>query len=154
MSVKHDPMRICDRHEYPGWAKLECPDCRIEELEAETQIHLSAIEGAYDFITETLSRCASTDTDVDQACCRCVRRELMESIGEAAPKLIMERPEGQKLYGLRYRELKSQVRKLEAKLERVRGLPDKWRDEGPEGEGWDAFLCADELRAALTEETP
>ncbi len=59
-------------------------------------------------------------------------------------------------------KLRKHVRKLEAKLERVRGLPSEWESEAQTRATTDESysingayqVCAHQLRAALTEETP
>ncbi len=55
-------------------------------------------------------------TDADAACQRVTLRRLNEAIGKAAPRLLYERPEGQKLYGLNYKAQAAELERLRAAL--------------------------------------
>ncbi len=82
-------------------------------------------------------------------------RAAMEHITQIEAKVA--RLESRGIHDMQHtiEELESQVRRLESKLERVRGLPDKWiNKQGDYATKRAECECADELRAALTEETP
>jgi hypothetical protein len=91
-------------HVAPQWgsagvAMREAAD-EIERLREELAICRDAIEVCFN-VAESLP----SDDDGDAAIRRTTLRRLNEAIGKAAPRLLMERAEGQRLYGLRYREL-------------------------------------------------
>ena len=91
--------------------RTERDEARAERdaLRIELDVCRSAIEDCYD-IVETFD-CYN---DSDDACQRVTLRRLNEAIGKAAPRLLYERSEGQKLYGLRYRELMAERDALHA----------------------------------------
>jgi hypothetical protein len=73
-----------------------------------------AYECLYDMIKELPS-----DTDGEVAVYRCMRRRFEEAVGERFTRLLKERPEGQKLFGLRYDELNEQIVALRGQLGEV-----------------------------------
>jgi hypothetical protein len=79
--------------------------------QAELAICRDAIEQCYDAV-------GSMDcmTDTDGAVQRVTLRCLNEAIGKATPRLLKERPEGQKLYGLHWKELIAERDTLRAEL--------------------------------------
>jgi hypothetical protein len=56
----------------------------------------------------------------------------------------MERPEGQRLYGLRYRDLIAERDRLAADLAEARELLEEWRDDGMPMTQTDLFLSRTE----------
>lgn len=87
-----------------------------ERLKVELAICREAIEVCYD-VADNLP----SDDDGDAAVRRTTLRRLNEAIGKAAPRLLMERREGQKMYGLHYRELHAEVERLRKDAERSVG---------------------------------
>jgi hypothetical protein len=100
-----------------------------------------AIEAAVILVTRW---CEHHDADSDAACGRVARRRLGEAIGKATPRLLMERPEGQRLYGLRYRDLIAERDRLAADLVEARELLEEWRDDGMPMTQTDLFLSRTE----------
>lgn len=84
----------------------------IERLRDENAICRSAIEDAVLLVDGWVADDAN-DSDIDQGAGRATLRMLSEAIGKATPRLLMERPEGQKLYGLRWRELREENERLQ-----------------------------------------
>lgn len=82
---------------------------RIEALEAELAVSREAIEVCLD-VAERLP----SDDDGAAAVRYCTLRRLNEAVGKAVPRLMMERPEGQKLYGLNYMEMRGRIKALGA----------------------------------------
>lgn len=68
-------------------------------------------------------------TDGDSACQRVTLRQLNEAIGRAAPRLLHERPEGQKLFGLRWRELIAENEMLRAALGAKEAFEKHWQSQ-------------------------
>jgi hypothetical protein len=79
-------------------------DRDAETLETELAICREAIETCLDVVENLPS-----DDDGAAAVKRCTLRRLNEAIGKAVPRLMMERPEGQKMYGLNYREMRQRI---------------------------------------------
>ena len=103
---------------------------RCERLAQENAICREAVEQCYQ-----IADGFPGETDSDAAVRRVTMRRLNEAIGVAAPRLLMERPEGQKLYGLRYRELADENKALgtrceqqAAEIERLRGALGQVKD--------------------------
>lgn len=108
----------------------------IAALRSEINICRDAIEVAFDLVSEW-----KPDDDGDSAVRRTTLRRLNEAIGKAAPRLLMERPEGQKIYGLHFRELRAEVEELRKDAERYRYLRNRLPDEvfalhGPIAGAW------------------
>lgn len=95
--------------QYPERSKIAD---RIEALEAELAVCREAIEVCLD-VAERLP----SDDDGATAVRRCTLRRLNEAIGKAVPRLMMERSESQKLYGLNYMEMRGRIKALEATLD-------------------------------------
>ena len=106
MSVPARPERDAD-------LVLSAAADEIEVLEAELAVCREAIEVCLD-VAENLP----SDDDGATAVRRCTLRRLNEAIGKAVPRLMFERPEGQKLYGLNYMEMRERIEALEATLDR------------------------------------
>jgi hypothetical protein len=70
----------------------------------ELEVLRDAVEAAYDFIT-AMSSDPDCDDDGTQGAIRATRRKMAEALGNALPRLLYEKREGQKLFGLRCREL-------------------------------------------------
>jgi hypothetical protein len=115
MSSKVDQMRfLASGQDDPHSVALVWAADRIEALEAELAVCREAIEVCLD-VAERLP----SDDDGAAAVKRCTLRRLNEAIGKAVPRLMREgRPEGQKMYGLRYLEMRGRIKALEATLER------------------------------------
>ena len=79
-----------------------------DALEAELAVSREAIEVCLD-VAERLP----SDDDGAAAVRSCTLRRLNEAVGKAVPRLMMERPEGQKLYGLNYMEMWGRIKALE-----------------------------------------
>lgn len=90
--------------QYPERSKIAD---RIEALEAELAVCREAIEVCLD-VAEHLP----SDDDGAAAVRRCTLRRLNEAVGKAVPRLMFERPEGQKLYGLNYMEMRAALAEL------------------------------------------
>jgi hypothetical protein len=86
-------------------------ESRAEQLATENAVCREAIESCYDFVQGL-----DCDSDYDAASQRVTLRMLNEAVGKAAPRLLMERPEGQKLYGLAWAELRARAERAEAAL--------------------------------------
>jgi hypothetical protein len=89
---------------------------RVAELEDECAICRDAVEDVLELVESIETR------DLDDSAAgalRASRRKLSEAIGKATPRLLMEKPEGQKFYGLHWRELRAENTKLRAALERL-----------------------------------
>ncbi|WP_430229326.1 ead/Ea22-like family protein [Paraburkholderia tropica] len=87
-------------------------------LRAENAVCRNAIEDAVDMV----DACASTyDDDGSQGALRATKRQLSEAIGNACPRLMMEKPDGQKFYGLHWREMREE-------RDRLRAFHDFFRD--------------------------
>jgi hypothetical protein len=85
-----------------------------ERLRDENSLCREAIEDAVDMV----DACAATyDDDGSQGALRATKRQLSEAIGKACPRLLMEKPDGQKFYGLQWRELRAEVTRLRERLE-------------------------------------
>ena len=78
-----------------------------DALEAELAVSREAIEVCLD-VAERLP----SDDDGAAAVRSCTLRRLNEAVGKAVPRLMMERPEGQKLYGLNYMEMRAALAEL------------------------------------------
>ncbi|MEI7296619.1 hypothetical protein WCQ02_31135 [Paraburkholderia tropica] len=99
----------------------DCGDLNQEvvRLREENAVCRNAIEDAVDMV----DACASTyDDDGSQGALRATKRQLSEAIGKACPRLMMERADGQKLYGLHWRELNEEVRGLREDLQAAKLL--------------------------------
>ena len=101
-----------------------------DALEAELAVSREAIEVCLD-VAERLP----SDDDGAAAVRSCTLRRLNEAVGKAVPRLMMERPEGQKLYGLNYMEMWGRIKALEdreqaleATLERQQISHERERD--------------------------
>ena len=92
---------------------------RLAELETENAICRDAVEDAVDLVT---GWCDTHDSDSDSSCGRVSLRKLGEAIGKACPRLLMEKPEGQRLYGLHWRELQARLAEAERDAARYRYL--------------------------------
>ena len=103
--------------QYPERSKIAD---RIEALEAELAVCREAIEVCLD-VAERLP----SDDDGDAAVRRCTLRRLNEAIGKVVPRLMRERPEGQKLYGLNYMEMRGRIKALEAANEALEATLDR-----------------------------
>lgn len=89
----------------------------VRRLQEENMLCRNAIEDAVDMVDV----CAeANDDDHSQGALRATKRLLSEAICKACPRLLMERPEGQKLYGLHWRELREENEALRADAERYR----------------------------------
>lgn len=92
---------------------------KIERLELELSIARDALEDAYevintwDFEARHPEERYSSD-DADESVRRVTLRRLSEAVGRALPRLMFEQAEGQKFYGLRYRELYEENKQLRA----------------------------------------
>jgi PAS domain-containing protein len=91
----------------------------VRRLREENMLCRAAVEDAVDMVDV----CASEhDDDASQGALRATKRVLSEAIGKACPRLMMERPEGQKLYGLHWRELREENEALREDAERYRWI--------------------------------
>jgi hypothetical protein len=90
---------------------------------------LDAHEALYDLIKEL-----PTDTDSEAAVYRCIRRRFEEAVGERFTRLLKERPEGQKLFALRWDEVKQERDDAQARLAQARDLLLTIWPSGPECE--------------------
>ena len=127
---------------------------RCERLAQENAICREAVEQCYQ-----IADGFPGETDSDAAVRRVTMRRLNEAIGVAAPRLLMERPEGQKLYGLRYRELADENKALgtrceqqAAEIERLRELlteARRWIGDGDQSEGLDRQFWTPEHAAVV-----
>jgi hypothetical protein len=87
-----------------------------DPLMDELDICRSAIEACYDMMQSL-----DCYTDMDAACQRATLRQLNEAVGKAAPRLLKERPGGQKLYGLHYQELRATIERQKEVILSCRG---------------------------------
>jgi hypothetical protein len=88
---------------------------RSKAIERENAICREAIESAVVFVEACIE---DDDSDSTQGAGRATLRRLAEAVGKACPKLLYEKREGQKLYGLRYRELAQENEQLKITLQR------------------------------------
>lgn len=93
----------------------------VDRQRVELAVCRAAIENAYLIIEDW-----KPDDDGDNAVRRTALRQLNEAIDKAAPRLLMERPEGQRLYGLNYRDLIAERDRLRAELERNKAAFNEW----------------------------
>lgn len=91
-----------------------------DALKVELDICRDAIETCYLAVEAHLP----TDSDSDAAVHRCTRRRLNEAVGKAAPRLMFERTEGQRFYGLRWKELLAECDALRAGMVQMRSALD------------------------------
>ena len=84
----------------------------IGRLRTELSICHEAIEVAYN----TVNQWAEALDDGGEAQRRTTLRRLNEAVGKALPRLLYENPEGQRMYGLRYRELFDENKRLRKAL--------------------------------------
>lgn len=124
---------------------------RVLTAEQENAICREAIESAVEFVEACIK---DDDSDSTQGAGRATLRRLAEAVGKACPKLLYEKREGQKLYGLRYRELAQENGQLQEQLAAERGLADRLArilqrydddtiaDNGGLGEAVDAWMEA------------
>jgi hypothetical protein len=96
-----------------------------QQLRDDNAICRSAIEDAV-LLVENWEADDAHDSDLDQGAARATRRMLSEAIGKATPRLLMERPEGQKLYGLRWREMRAEVERLQAQVASLQREAHTW----------------------------
>lgn len=89
---------------------------RIEDLEVENAICRDAIEHALEFVDTWAD---DKDDDHSQGAARAQTRMLNEAIGKAVPRLLGERPEGQRLYGLHYRDMRDERDNLRSIVQRL-----------------------------------
>lgn len=116
----------------------------VERLKDDNAVCRDAIEGAY-LLAEDWARDDSNGSDMDQGAARATLRCLNEAVGKAAPLLLKERLEGQRLYGLRWKELKQEIADLRAQLAasgpvKVRQLLHDFADylhRLPDENGWE-----------------
>jgi hypothetical protein len=87
----------------------------IERLQSELAICRDAIEVCYDVVSDW-----KPDDDGDNAVRRTTMRRLNEAVCKATPRLLYERPEGQQLYGLHYREQRDEIQRLRLQVEHMR----------------------------------
>jgi hypothetical protein len=73
-------------------------------LYTEIDVLRDAVEAAYDFL-DTMSSDPDCEDDGTQGAIRATRRQMAEALGKSLPRLLYEKQEGQKMFGLRYREL-------------------------------------------------
>lgn len=108
-----------------GWA-LGKPREKIEKewtellhevrlLKTELECRNQAFEEVYDLVRDWQPGGAFNEDRAD-AVVRCTIRRLEEAFGEPLTRLLKERPEGQKLYSLHYRDLREENEKLKEKL--------------------------------------
>ncbi len=96
----------------------------VEELR--TQGHrLEAVQSDLDCLRDAYAQVYGvaqdmpSDNDMDAAVRVCLLRRLEEAIGERRTRLLYEKPGGQKLYSLRYREMKEEIDAANARLHEV-----------------------------------
>jgi hypothetical protein len=104
------PMCVMQRAITERDSMIERLRARLAELETENAICRDAVEDAADLVT---GWCDTHDSDSDSSCGRVSLRKLGEAIGKACPRLLMEKPEGQRLYGLHWRELQARLAEAE-----------------------------------------
>jgi hypothetical protein len=76
----------------------------LQKVCTEIEVLRDAVESAYDFL-DTMSSDPDCEDDGTQGAIRATRRQMAEALGKSLPRLLYEKREGQKLFGLRYREL-------------------------------------------------
>ena len=109
-------------NDQPTYADLAVMRDRALAAEQENAICREAIESAVEFVETCIK---DDDSDSTQGAGRATLRRLAEAVGKACPKLLYEKREGQKLYGLRYRELAQENGQLQEQLAAERGLADR-----------------------------
>lgn len=102
---------------------MEEAEKEIIKLQMELSICHEAIEVCYDTAKDYFPQ----DSDSDSAVRRCTMRKLNEAVGKALPKLMFEQPEGQQLYGLRWRELVAERDALKARVSTITDECNKLR---------------------------
>ena len=90
----------------------------LEYFLDELDICRNAIEGAYDFVVDTINL---YDDDMTQGAGNANLRRLNEAVGKATPRLLFEREDGMTYYGLRWREMRDQLNEMRALLKEAYG---------------------------------
>jgi predicted RNase H-like nuclease (RuvC/YqgF family) len=96
--------------------RLKLWETALERFDTEVAILRAAVEEAYDWIDTDSRQDWYPDDDLTDGAIRVILRLLAESLGKDAPRLLKERPEGQKLFGLHYSEMAERIAALEAEL--------------------------------------
>jgi hypothetical protein len=118
VSAELSPLERCT-------AELQEARARLAEQASEIAILKDAVETAYDFIDQDSHEPWYPDDDMSAGAARATLRLLAESLGQNAPRLLRERPEGQKFYGLLWRELRAELAALQDRLKAL--TPDEAR---------------------------
>lgn len=123
-----------------------------EALREENMLCRAAIEEAVDLVRGWYTE-ESGESDSAAACYRVAQRQLSEAIGKACPRLFGEKPEGQKLYGLRWREMREEneaLRKDKERLDSGRIVYVGWDDFG---DRYEIDSRGNDLRAMIDKAT-
>jgi len=115
-----------------------------DALRVELDVCRDAIETCY-LVADGLP----SETDSNAAVRRCTMRRLNEAVGKAAPRLLHERGEGQKLYGLRWRELVAERDALRVDAERLDSGQIMLTERDEFGESYLRHISGIDLRAAI-----
>jgi DNA repair exonuclease SbcCD ATPase subunit len=103
----------------------------VEELRTQgdrldaVQTDLDCLRDAYAQVYSVVQD-MSSESDMDAAVQVCLLRRLEEAIGERRTRLLYEKPGGQKLYSLRYREMKEEIEALTASLHKANSQAEEF----------------------------
>jgi FtsZ-binding cell division protein ZapB len=111
----YDPETLALEHDAAD--RIEALEAEVERLAEENAICRDAIEHCLELV-EAWSQ--DNDDDHSEGVARAQTRRLNEAIGKAVPRLLFERPEGQRFYGLHYRTLREERDEARAEAERLR----------------------------------
>lgn len=118
-----------------GWcdSEIDSLNKKVATLEAErrkTEAELATLRDENAVLRDAVevgkgvvdALASELNDDISDAIARCTVRRFNEAIGIALPRLLREKPEGQNLYGLRWKELKAElaaVREENARLKQA-----------------------------------